>query len=43
VISIEECKKILNKEGHKYSDENIKEIRNYLYFIGLIEIENNKN
>jgi len=43
VISIEECKKILNKEGRKYSDENIKEIRNYLYFIGLIEIENNKN
>jgi len=43
VITLEQCKKVLNKERHKYSDEEIKEIRNYLYFIGQIEIDNNKN
>ena len=43
MIPLERCKKILNKGKRKYSEDEIKEIRNYLYFIGQIEIENNKN
>jgi hypothetical protein len=45
MISLVQCKKILNKGRRKYSDEEIKEIRNYLYIIGQIEIitDNNEN
>ena len=45
MITLEQCKKILNKGEHKYSDDEIKQIKNYLYFIGRIENEfdNNEN
>lgn len=36
-ISILECKSILNKNGENYSDEEVKEIRDFLYT--LIEID----
>jgi formate dehydrogenase maturation protein FdhE len=36
-ISIQECKTILNKNGENYSDEEVKEIRDFLYT--LIEID----
>jgi len=43
MIPLERCKKILNKEKYKYNEEEIRLIREYLYFIGQIEINNNKN
>lgn len=36
-ISIQECKKILNKQGENFSDEEVKSIRDFLYT--LIEID----
>ena len=39
MISIEECKKILNTGKTKYTTEQIKEIREYLYFLAKLEIE----
>jgi hypothetical protein len=35
-ISLTECKKILNKNGNHYTDNEIIEIRNWLYFISEI-------
>lgn len=43
VITLEQCKKILNNGERNYSDDQIKKIRNYLYFIGHIEIETDNN
>ena len=43
MITLEQCKKILNKGERKHSKEEIRLIREYLYFIGQIEIENNQN
>lgn len=40
MITLDECKKILNKGSHKYTPEQIKEIRDYLYFLSNLEIEN---
>jgi hypothetical protein len=40
VLPLEYCKKILNQGTRKYDDEEIREIREYLYFIGQIEINN---
>jgi hypothetical protein len=39
VITIERCKKILNRGERKYSEEEIRDIREFLYL--LAEIENN--
>lgn len=36
-ISIEEFKKILNKNGDNFSDDEIKEIRDFLYNIAEID------
>ena len=33
-LSLTECKKILNKNGNHYSDEEILAIRDWLYFVG---------
>jgi len=43
VISIENCKKILNQGERKYNEEEIKIVRDYLYFIGQLELDNNEN
>jgi hypothetical protein len=40
VLTIEYCKKILNKEERKYSEEEIKQIREYLYFLGELQLNN---
>jgi len=37
MLSIEECKKTLNQEGIIYTDNEIKEIRDFLYAIGNID------
>lgn len=38
MISIERCKEILNKGTKKFSNEEIKDIRDYLYLIADIEL-----
>lgn len=43
MITLEYCEKILNKGARKYNKEEIRQIRDYLYFIGQIQIENNEN
>jgi len=43
VLSLDYCKKILNKGERKYSEEEIKNIREYLYFIGELQLNNNEN
>ena len=42
MLSISECKKELKKEGEHYTNEEIKEIREILYRLARIEIENFK-
>jgi len=39
-FSIEKCKKTLNQNGNNYSDEDVKIIRDFLYFIAEMEFEN---
>lgn len=44
-FSLSECKRILNKNGNHYTDQEIIEIRNWLYFISeisLLSFENNE-
>jgi len=43
MVSMEMCKKILTKNGKKYTDEQIKQVKDYLYQIAKIDIENFKN
>jgi hypothetical protein len=38
-ISLTECKKILNRNGNKYTDNEIIEIRNWLYFMSEISLK----
>lgn len=44
MLSIERCKEILKEEGVKLDDNQIKEVREFLYIIANIEtkIKNNK-
>lgn len=42
MISFSVCKNILNNGIKKYNSEKIKAIRDYLYFIGQIELQYNK-
>ena len=42
MITLERCKKILNQKEIKFSDEQVKMIREYLYLLATLEIENNK-
>ena len=39
MVSFNECKKILNKKGVKYSDENIREIKELLEFYAKLTVE----
>ena len=39
MLNLEECKKILNKGKNKYTQEQIKEIREYLYLIAHLQVE----
>lgn len=43
MIPLKLCKEILNKGSKKYSDEDIEMIRNFLYEIGMIQIEVDSN
>jgi hypothetical protein len=42
MISLTESKKILNKGERKYTDEEVKEIRDYLYKMAELQIETEK-
>lgn len=41
-ISIEQCKKMLNKNGSNYTDEEVEKIRDFLYVLVHIEMEHIK-
>ena len=43
MIPLKLCKEILNKGGKKYSDEEIELIRDFLYHMGMIQIEIDEN
>jgi hypothetical protein len=40
MLSIEQCKKILTKSGKKYTDEEVKKIRDFFYILGEIDYKN---
>lgn len=42
MLTLEKCKKILNQNETKFSDEQVRMIREYLYLVATLEIENNK-
>jgi hypothetical protein len=42
MLSIQECKKELNKNEERYTDAEVKEIREILYQLASIEFENYK-
>jgi hypothetical protein len=39
MLTLTECKKILNRSGLIYTEEEIELLRNFLYLIAEIEIE----
>ena len=43
MLSLEHCKKTLEKNGRQYTDEQVKNIREFLYFIAEIQYNNFKN
>jgi hypothetical protein len=42
MLSIQECKKELNKKEERYTDEEIKQIKEMLYRLATIQYESNK-
>ncbi len=40
MISLEHCRKILNKTKSKYTDEEVKMIREFLYRMAQIDVNN---
>lgn len=39
MISLEKCKDVLNKKKDKYKNEEVKEIRDFLYLLAGIQYE----
>ena len=39
MVSIEECKTILNQNGNTYTNEQVTKIKEYLYQLAKIDIE----
>ena len=39
MISIDECKKILNRKGKRYTDEEVEKIREFLWSLAEIEVK----
>ena len=39
MLSLEESKKILNAGDRKYTDEEVKQIRDYLYTVARIQVD----
>lgn len=42
MVSLERCKEVLNRNSHKYSSEELKEIREFLYLLATIQLEREK-
>lgn len=42
VLSFNKCKSVLNKKKEKYTDQEIEQIRQYLYLLAKIEVEQRK-
>lgn len=42
VLTLEQCKQTLNKGTKKYTNEEVKAIRDYLYLLAGIELEHNQ-
>jgi len=40
MLSNDECKKILNMNGNKFSDNEIEQIRDFLWNLAQIEVNN---
>jgi hypothetical protein len=40
VLNLETCKKILNNGKKKYTDEEVKQLRDYLYEKAELQLEN---
>lgn len=43
MLSIQKCKEALTQDGERFTDEEIKQIREKLYQLAHIELENYKN
>lgn len=39
MINLVECKKILNADKRKYTDEEVKQIRDYVYFLAKLQVK----
>lgn len=39
MLSLEESKKILNAGDRKYTDEEVKQIRDYIYTVAQIQVD----
>lgn len=39
MLSLEECKRILNTKDQKYTDEEIQKIINFLYQLAKVDVE----
>lgn len=42
MVSLERCKEVLNRNNNKYTNEEIKEIREFLYQLANIQLEREK-
>ena len=42
MLNMTACEKILNEAGKRYTRDQIREIREFLYFVGGLQIENNQ-
>ncbi|HUX95481.1 MAG TPA: hypothetical protein VMV47_07090 [Bacteroidales bacterium] len=40
MLTIQECKKILNRNGKKYSEKEIEQIRDFLWELAQIGVKN---
>jgi len=45
MLSLKKCNKVLNKNKKKFSNEEVKDIRDYLYKLAIVidELKSNKN
>lgn len=43
MVSLERSKHILKEYDFTISDENLKELRDYLYFLAMLQIEDENN
>lgn len=39
MLSIEKCKRMLNKDGYNYTDDEVKKIKDFIHYIAEIEYE----